>query len=321
MTAPGESVLHGPGRSSAEGDRPERIDVCICTYRRPSILPDAIESVARQALPPSVSVRIIVADNDDEPTARASILAAAERFGADLLYIHAPKANISIARNACIAAVETDWFAYIDDDETASPDWLADLLAAREGVDVVFGAVQAIYSEDAPKWMVEGDYHSNILTGEAAITTGYTSNVLIRRACIGDLRFDPGLGVVGGEDTVFFYALHLAGDRFTVAPVARVFEKVAPARENLAWILRRQFRAGQTHAHLTARFHPRRLPLTAALAAVKSLYSIIAALACAPFRTRRMRNFIRAVFHAGVVSYSLGGSFYREYETDARTGA
>jgi succinoglycan biosynthesis protein ExoM len=310
MTAPAA----GPSTEGAE-----RIDVCICTYRRPAIVPAAIESVARQTLPPNVSVRIVVIDNDEQPSAREPVAAVAGRLDVAVRYIHAPKSNISVARNAGLAAIEGDWFAFIDDDETAAPDWLAGLLAARADVDVVFGAAVAVYGPDAPKWMVEGDYHSNILTGERALTTGYTSNVLIRRASIGDLRFDPALGVVGGEDTIFFYALHRGGARFVAAPSARVYEKVAPARENLGWILRRQFRAGQTHAHLTVQFHRSRVPLTAALAAAKSLFSMLAAVACAPFPTARMRNFVRAVFHAGVVSYSLGGSFYREYQADPPT--
>ena len=48
------------------------VTVCICTFRRTSIL-DAIESVARQNLPEGLSVRILVIDNDDEPTAKEAI--------------------------------------------------------------------------------------------------------------------------------------------------------------------------------------------------------------------------------------------------------
>jgi succinoglycan biosynthesis protein ExoM len=315
---PLDDAAEGRDGSAPQARAAERVDVCICTYRRPSMVPEAIASVARQALPPGASVRIIVVDNDDEPTAREAVLTAAARVSAEVAYVHAPKSNISIARNACIDAAESDWFAFIDDDETAAPDWLSALLAARDGADVVFGPARAIYSASAPKWMVEGDYHSNVLPSAKAITTGHTSNVLVRRACIGDLRFDPELGVVGGEDTVFFYALHLAGVRLAAAPGALVFETVVPGRERLDWILRRQFRAGQTHAHLTAQFHPGRLPLTAALAVAKSLYSLSAALLCSPFPTPRMRHFIRAVFHSGVVSYSLGGAFYREYQVRPR---
>jgi succinoglycan biosynthesis protein ExoM len=161
--------------------------------------------------------------------------------------------------------------------------------------------------------MVRGDYHSNIIEGGGPITTGYTSNVLIRRACLGELRFDPALGRAGGEDTMFFYALHLKGALFAAEPDARVFEEVPPSRQSLGWILRRRYRAGQTHAHLTAQFHPRRAPFVAALAMLKVLYCALATLLCVPFPTAHMRNLARGALHVGVVAYSFGGRFHQEY--------
>ncbi len=290
----------------------ERIDVCICTFRRPSIA-DAMESVASQALPDGIGVRIIVADNDDRPTARDLVLATAERLRADVRYVHAPAANISIARNACLGASESDWLAFIDDDETTAEDWLAELLAAREGADVVLGPAISIYSDAAPAWMARGNYHGHVPRDANAVGAAHTANVLIRRACVGDVRFDPALGLVGGEDTVFFHALRLRGARFAAALEAKVYERVAPAREKVSWIVRRQYRAGQTHAHLIARFHRRRLAATAALAALKTAYSAVAAVASAPFPAARMRNTFRAIFHSGVVVYALGGGFCQEY--------
>jgi succinoglycan biosynthesis protein ExoM len=291
----------------------ERIDVCICTFRRPSIA-EAMESVARQALPDHVQIRIIVADNDAHPSARDLVLATAERLGADVRYVHAPVANISVARNACLAASDSAWLAFIDDDETTAPDWLARLLARREGADVVFGPALSIYSDAAPSWMKEGNYHGHIPRDADAVGAAHTANVLVRRACVGDVRFDPALGLVGGEDTVFFHALRLAGAKFAAALDAQVFERVVPAREKTSWIVLRRFRTGQTHAHLIGRFHPRWLVPTIALAVLKVIYSLGAALVTAPFAAMRMRNLFRAVFHSGVVVYGLGGGFYHEYQ-------
>lgn len=298
-------------------DLRERIDVCICTFRRESVAA-AIESVARQVLPPDITVRIIVADNDVEPSARERVAATAGRLRADVRYVHAPAGNISVARNACLAASDSGWFAFIDDDEVAAPDWLARLLAARGGADVVFGAALARYGRDAPDWMVRADFHSNVISGAKRVKTGHTCNVLIRRGCVEEVRFDPALGVAGGEDTVFFYELRLRGARLAAAPEAKVHETVTPERARLAWVLRRQFRSGQTHAHLTARFHPLQLAPTAALAAVKSAYSAVMAALLAPFPMRRMRNLARAVFHLGVVVRAAGGRFYAEYDTGAK---
>jgi succinoglycan biosynthesis protein ExoM len=45
------------------------IDVCVCTYRRAS-LADTLRSIKTQNLPTGASVRVIVSDNDETPSAR-----------------------------------------------------------------------------------------------------------------------------------------------------------------------------------------------------------------------------------------------------------
>lgn len=292
----------------------ERIDVCICTYKRASIS-DAIASLSKQILPSGVSLRVIVADNDVEPTARGRVLDAAAAHGLDVVYVHAPAQNISIARNACIANSQSDWFAFIDDDETAAPDWLAKLLARREDADVVFGVARAVYGPGAPAWMVRGDFHSNDLGREKRIVSGYTSNVLIRRAAIDahGLRFDPALGKIGGEDTIYFYDLHRRGARLGFAPESVVYEEVDAGRQTLKWVLRRRYRAGQTHAHLIRRFHAGKTAPTIALAALKAVYCAALALVTAPLPTHAMRHVSRAVFHGGVVHFFMRPKFYAEY--------
>jgi len=131
-----------------EGER--SLDVCVCTFRRPSVA-GLLASLAKQILPPSLRVRVIVADNDDTPSAREIVLDAFQANGLNGIYLHAPERNISIARNACLAAADADLVAFIDDDEVARPDWLAGLIAeqGRAAADVVFGKVNATYAADA----------------------------------------------------------------------------------------------------------------------------------------------------------------------------
>ena len=193
------------------------IDVCICTFQRPE-LAAALKSIADQKLPVGHTVRVIVVDNDIEPSARATVASwgAGQNISEFVHYLHAPGRNISVARNACLDYAEGDWIAFLDDDETASPEWLAALISKAGEGDIIFGPVQAVYSAHAPGWLRKGDFHSaRVAYRNRRIDTGYAGNVLMRRGAVeaANIRFDLASGVSGGEDTLFFGKLAAAGLR------------------------------------------------------------------------------------------------------------
>ncbi len=217
------------------------VDICVCTFRRGSIA-DTLRSLAALRLPHGMTIRVIVADNDETDAARGHILALGARFGLDMLYVHAPARNISTARNAALDAAEAPWIAVLDDDEVASPEWLIALLDVQRTTraDVVLGPAIARYAPDVPRWMRDGDFHSAYpVVAGGAIRTGYTSNVLFARTApaLAGRRFDVALGRSGGEDTAFFHAAFNAGARIASAPAATVFEDVAGSRATLRWLM------------------------------------------------------------------------------------
>ena len=93
------SIAAGVRAESPKG-RPT-VDVCICTYYRAAIL-DALRAVAAQSIRDEVAMRVIVADNAPHAEAQSRVTAAARDLNLDVLYVHAPAKNISIARNACL---------------------------------------------------------------------------------------------------------------------------------------------------------------------------------------------------------------------------
>jgi succinoglycan biosynthesis protein ExoM len=236
-----------------------------------------------------------------------------EALGLTLTYVHAPARNISVARNACLDAATAEWLAFIDDDETAAPGWVASLLAeAREGGwDAVLGPVQAVYSPAAPCWMRQGDFHSTVpVVRKDGIETGYSGNALLRRALVAGagLRFDPKFGRTGGEDVDFFYHFRDAGGRIGFAPSAWVKEPVSDARATLNWLLARTFRAGQTHGTRLVRRGPglaNRIK-QGLLASAKALACGSAALATSADPARRNRFITRGALHLGVLARLAG---------------
>ena len=282
------------------------VDVCVCTFRRASVR-ETLASIAGQKGAPRL--RVIVADNDDMPSAEALVNAAAREFGLAITYLHAPARNIATARNACLEAASADMVAFIDDDEIAPPDWLAGLIAGLGPDDVVFGPVQARYQPGAPAWVVRGDFHSfgPIIRANGDIDTGYSSNVLFRRSVVEALRFEPGLGRTGGEDTFFFAQLHAGGARLGFCPAAMVYEPTPPERATLRWLLRRAFRSGQTHARVL-RAHGQGAVAIAAPALAKAFYCALGGLVSFWSPVGGRRFMIRGALHAGVVAKALGAS-------------
>jgi succinoglycan biosynthesis protein ExoM len=305
------SVLESaPTDHASAAARSPAVDVCVCTYNRPAIA-DTLKSLSVQEGCDALKIRVVVADNAVNPGARALVDAMARELTLDLTYVHAPANNISIARNACLDAGEGEWLAFLDDDEIASPEWLSGLMTeAKNGPwDAVLGPVQAVYSPSAPDWVRAGSFHSTrpvIVRGQ--IETGYTGNVLIRRAAIEGLKFRTELGRSGGEDEDFFNRLREKGGRIGFAPAAVAYETVPPSRATLRWLLRRSFRAGQTYgARLDTQSRNTVGRVRAlAIAASKAGACGIAALTHLPLAARRNRFLTRAALHCGVVARLAG---------------
>jgi succinoglycan biosynthesis protein ExoM len=301
-----------------QSDSVQLVDVCICTYRRPTVV-ETLCSVAAQSMPGGVRLRVVVVDNDAMPSAQAIVLETAGALGLACRYVHAPGRNISIARNAALDAADAALVAFIDDDEVAAPTWIAALLAKQgeTGAQIVLGPVRAVYG-DGPAWLRQADLHSirPVIRAGGVIETGYTSNVLLARSVMTDAmlgsRFDLALGRTGGEDTCFFARLHALGARIAFADDALAHEAVPPHRAWLGWLLKRSFRSGQTHAQLLAE-RRRWRPWLVAVAAAKCAYCAAGVLCRAPSPARWRAFAVRTALHAGVVSRLIGVAAIRIY--------
>lgn len=294
------------------------VDIAVCTFRRPA-LRETLASLFALRLPAELHVRLIVADNDAEPTAHALVHEMRGRSPFEIEYLHCPKSNISIARNACLNASKADYLAFIDDDEVASPAWLQELfhMVSTTGADAVLGPVRAIYDEDAPVWMRRGNPHSTMpVWVRGVINTGYTCNVILdmRSPHIAGRRFDVRLGQSGGEDTQFFSAMTEEGGRIAYAPAALLCEPVPATRARFSWLCTRRFRSGQTHGRiLSGKQEGIGRISQAGLALSKSVYCTLAALLMAPAPVRRNQFILRAILHAGALTGLLGMREIRQY--------
>src|SRR5690606_27798492 len=142
----------GPGAEGAGGM--SDVAVLIPTLRRPDSLARAVASVLAQQGVADRLAEVVVIDNDPDGSARDTVAAAAAGAPVPVRYVHAPRPGVATARNAGLAATDAPLIAFLDDDEAASPGWLAALLAAQERLDapVVFGPI-AGRAPSAEPWL------------------------------------------------------------------------------------------------------------------------------------------------------------------------
>ena len=286
------------------------IEICVCTFRRPS-LADTLHSLGKQILPEGATLRIIVADNDETPSAQDLVTRFAEGLPFPVHYVHAPSRNISLARNACLDAAKGELLAFIDDDEIAPPNWIAELYALllRGPYDAVFGPAMAEYPATAPDWIKQTDYHSNVPTRRnGTVQTGHTCNALIRTNApsFAGQRFLLERGRTGGEDTEFFFRAWRAGGQFAIAEDAKVYEPVDPSRLAFRWIAKRKFRSGITYGRLErGRLSLAKATVSVCTTILKIAYCLLRALLAVFSSTKRNFWLLRAMFHAGVITSIL----------------
>jgi succinoglycan biosynthesis protein ExoM len=241
------------------------IDLCIATYQRASMLENLLDSLSHQVLTPSLTIaKIIIVDNDPAHSGRPTVEAAQTR-GLPVHYLTQPQKNIALTRNMAVAHATAPLIAFIDDDEIATPDWLSSLYTAlrEHNADIVIGPVQGKLPHEAPNWVRQGGFFDapQQSTGSTMLR-GATNNALLKRSLIPDPKnaFNPRYGLTGGEDTDFFERLKTRGAKMIWCQEALVLETVPPDRTTVKWLLRRDFRGGQTFADILGRpkaFAPR----------------------------------------------------------------
>ena len=229
------------------------VAVCIATYRRPAQLAALLGALAD--LDATGSLRIAIADNDVDGSARAVVDAAREKLPFPIAYAVEPERNISLARNRAIQLALDDgaeWLAFIDDDEVPHRAWLAELLRVQRmtGADVVTGPVAARVPAESPRWLRAAFPRDRRLASGTPVPLAETANALVSRAVIERIAaatrgpFEPQFGLSGGGDSRFFLRARVGGARIVWASDAIVEEDVPPSRVRVGWVLRRAYREG-----------------------------------------------------------------------------
>jgi succinoglycan biosynthesis protein ExoM len=239
---------------------PVRVAVYVCTFRRNGPLRTQLESLASAAAhsSPRIAVGVVVVDDNADGRARAVVDDfPADSFVLGLHYRYSGAENISMARNTGIdAALEIgDWVAMTDDDQTVVQDWFDALVdtADRTGADAVTGPVVLRNPPQSGRWLTDQPFDRILASvpvpdGER-VELCSTGNSMISARFLRehpDLRFRPDLGVLGGEDGIFFRAAVQRGLHARNAARAVSYLEQEPHRGTRRYVLRTCYWMGNT---------------------------------------------------------------------------
>jgi succinoglycan biosynthesis protein ExoM len=295
--------------------------VCVATYLRPDGLDRLLASLAAQKDAPTFDV--VVVDND----AARSAAPVAARFAAALTldYQAEPRRGLATVRNRTVAAARGEYLAFIDDDEWASPRWLAELhrKAEETRADAVIGQVAVQFDDCVPAEVRAcGLFDPMPLDDGADVPWWFTrtSNAYVRRASLARHAgpFSTAFDLSGGEDVELFWRMLAGGARIVACSDALVFEHRPASRANHRWAVRRAARDGHNKAFLE---WSRRQPLDRCALALRSAGGAVGqALAAAArwpsSRERALKHALRSAGEVGKLAY-LAGLRIDEYRNHA----
>jgi glycosyltransferase involved in cell wall biosynthesis len=238
--------------------------IAVPTFKRLDLLGALLDDLAEQVLKIApLRAELLVIDNDPDGAAREIVRSRRASFPCRLHYANVRTPGLSAVRNYSLEfalAADVDSLAMIDDDERPSPDWLRALIdvSNASGADVVSGPVLPIFASSPPQWVLEGGFFSPPSMPDGAwLTDCYSNNALLRTASLRSrkLRFDPRLGLAGGEDQLFFRQFVKAGGTIVYCERAFVTERIPPTRTTVRYVLRRSLRRGTTLSICDANIH------------------------------------------------------------------
>lgn len=312
-------------RPDHDPDHAVKIAICALTFMRPSGLERLLDHLDRIDVPAGVDVATFIVDNDPERSAEPVVIAHRERSAWPIEYVAEATRGISAGRNRSIREA-LDWGAdfvcWLDDDEWPDPAWLTEFVETQRAThaDAVTGPVFPVFDETPPGWVTDGKFFDRPrFEHNAEIGWATTSTVMVATSAIDGWPdpFDHEFGLSGGSDTHFFAQLRDRGGTIAWSDRSHVYEAIPATRVDTRWLLRREYRRGQTLSRSMVRRTPTpiRYVRRVANATVQVLRGAALTVVFLPFGKARWLHGVKGIMlGAGMVSGLLGRR-YDEYRT------
>lgn len=237
--------------------------VALCTHNHADRLERTLADFAL-ITPPKAAWELLIIDNGSRDATATLLASHVWPAGWNVRVVREEKLGLSNARNRAIAEAQAEYIIFIDDDETADPDWLLTFedLIERRRPDAFGGRIRVLFEGPRPTWLADellgflGEV--NRCETEAQLTDPGTSfyggNFGFRKAvCATVGGFDAMLGRkgsdnTGGEEVDFYRRLLKAGLEVWWTPQAVIYHRIQTAKLRRSYFRDLHYRQGRMEA-------------------------------------------------------------------------
>ena len=250
--------------------------VALCTHNHADRLARTLSDLALLKAP-RAPWELLIIDNGSHDETPELLARHAWQSDWQVRVVREEELGLSSARNRAIAEARGEYVIFMDDDETADPDWLCayEALIIAKRPDAFGGRIRVLFEDERPKWLSDellgflGDLDR--ADHMAPLTDPYESfhggNFGFRKSvCDRVGNFDAMLGRkgttnnTGGEDVDFYRRLLAAGLRVWWTPEAVIYHRIQAVKLKRSYFLDLHYRQGRIQGART-RGGQSRLPL------------------------------------------------------------
>ena len=230
------------------------IVIAICTYKRPNLLKQAIDSILCMNFKDEIKTEILIIDNDPSASAKEVVNKFIEKSKIKIHYFVEERTGLSNVRNRALFEginLDATHLAFIDDDEIADKDWLVEHINfynTQQGVFVSSGPTFSKFEKDYPSYIKKNNVFKTVSTKQHGLIRENcaTGNVFFPLNIVkeNNIYFSQDHNFIGGEDGEFFGRISKAGYSIGWNTKAINYEIVGEERANINWILKRKYYNG-----------------------------------------------------------------------------
>ncbi len=228
-----------------------KILICICTYKRNSILNKCLMSFNKVIIPFNFKIKFLIMDNTINGNAKNIINKIKKKLNYKIYYVNEKKRGIVHARNKCLEEVRKincDYFSFFDDDCEIDTKWFVNFKKSinTHKIKIVTGP-QIHKSDEKIKDNLEIIFEKKIYKNKKFVNWAATNNVIVSKKLIlsSNLKFDNNLNKFGmGEDQLFFLQLTKKGYQILWNKEIKVYARKHSHRSTMKWVTDRSFRLG-----------------------------------------------------------------------------